>query len=167
MKKRLYFDTSALLKEFVSEVSSDLIDKTLLAAESGKLQIITSRWSINEAVSVIDRKNRNKELGLLDLQVIYDIFAQRIVETSEEANFRIVPVANAIIEHSMLLTVDYHIRPPDALHLSTTHIFDCSYLLVRDKDFVRKVKPHPPPGLEIIDLENASDRKHLESELGL
>ncbi len=59
MKKLVYFDTSAIIKEFVPEVGSDLIDDVSNAAEAGNLQIITSTWSINEAVAVIDRLTRN------------------------------------------------------------------------------------------------------------
>lgn len=55
MKKRVYFDTSAVIKEFVPEVGSDLIDKITTSAREGKLQIITSVWAINEAIAVIDR----------------------------------------------------------------------------------------------------------------
>lgn len=42
MKKLVYFDTSAIIKEFVPEVGSDLVDDISNAAEAGNLQIITS-----------------------------------------------------------------------------------------------------------------------------
>lgn len=47
MKKRIYFDTSALVKEFAPEVGSDLIDKVTTGSREGKFQIVTSVWSIN------------------------------------------------------------------------------------------------------------------------
>ena len=36
MKKLAYFDTSALIKEFIEEVGSDLIDKVTTAAREKK-----------------------------------------------------------------------------------------------------------------------------------
>ena len=42
MTKRVYFDTSALIKEFVPEVGSDLIEAIARAARQNKLQILSS-----------------------------------------------------------------------------------------------------------------------------
>ncbi len=170
MNTRVYFDTSALLKEFVSEIGSDLIDKTILAATTthkGRLQIITSRWSLNEAISVINRKSDNKELNKRDRQEIMAAFVQRWQQTHEEADFRVVPVENELVKRSMLWIDDYKIRPADALHLFTAFTVDCSYFLVHDRKFVNRVKPQPPEELQIIDLTNETDRKHLESQLSL
>ncbi len=62
MKKRLYFDTSAVIKEFSPEVGSELIDKLTTKAREGDIQIVSSVWMINEALAVIDRKFRKNEL---------------------------------------------------------------------------------------------------------
>lgn len=62
MKKRLYFDTSAVIKEFAPEVGSELIDKLTTKATEGDIQIVSSVWMINEALAVIDRKFRKNEL---------------------------------------------------------------------------------------------------------
>jgi len=40
VKKKVYFDTSAVIKEFVPEVGSDLVDDAANAAKAGKLQIM-------------------------------------------------------------------------------------------------------------------------------
>jgi predicted nucleic acid-binding protein len=60
LKKTLYFDTSALLKEFVNEIGSDLVSK-ITSTNTNDIQIISSVWSINEAISVIDRLTKNKD----------------------------------------------------------------------------------------------------------
>jgi predicted nucleic acid-binding protein len=62
VKKRLYFDTSAVIKEFAPEVGSELIDKLTTKAREGDIQIVSSVWMINEALAVIDRKFRKNEL---------------------------------------------------------------------------------------------------------
>ena len=54
-EKSLYFDTSALIKEFVVETGSDLVDEVVNSAKAGNLQIVTSVRSINEAIAVIYR----------------------------------------------------------------------------------------------------------------
>jgi predicted nucleic acid-binding protein len=65
VKKRLYFDTSAVIKEFAPEVGSELIDKLTTKAREGDIQIVSSVWMINEALAVIDRKFRKNGLNNL------------------------------------------------------------------------------------------------------
>jgi predicted nucleic acid-binding protein len=60
LKKILYFDTSALLKEFVNEIGSDLVSK-ITSSNTNNIQIISSVWSINEAMSVIDRLTKHRD----------------------------------------------------------------------------------------------------------
>jgi predicted nucleic acid-binding protein len=64
VKKRLYFDTSAVIKEFAPEVGSELIDKLTTKAREGDIQIVSSVWMINEALAVIDRKFRKNRNNL-------------------------------------------------------------------------------------------------------
>jgi hypothetical protein len=65
-KVRLYFDTSTLIKEFRNEIGSDLISK-LTSTDRYDLQIISSIWTINEIIGIIDRLSRtinNKQKDL-------------------------------------------------------------------------------------------------------
>jgi predicted nucleic acid-binding protein len=56
-KEKLYLDTSAIIKEFVpEEIGSDLIIKLVNLAIKKKIQIVTSTWTINEFLAVIDKK---------------------------------------------------------------------------------------------------------------
>jgi hypothetical protein len=52
LKKSLYFDTSALLKEFVNEIGSDLISK-ITSPNTNDIQIISSVWSIKKPKNLI------------------------------------------------------------------------------------------------------------------
>lgn len=172
MKKLLYFDTSALIKEFDERddddvIAHDLITKVTTAAQEGHLQIVLSAWAINEATAVFDKKYRKEELTRPQLQTIMATLSQRIKTSSENASFRFAPVEHMILANSRELIARYHVSSNDALHLYTAWIYDCDYFLAQDKKFFNRVKPNPPTGLEIIDLSNEKDRKYLESQLGL
>lgn len=169
MTTRLYYDTSALVKEFVSEVGSDLIDRIGTADASKQLQVITSVWSINEAIAVIDRLSRRPQnpLTKVERQEIMATLAQRIKNSSERAAFKFAPMEHRIIANSRILIDRLHISPDDAVHLYTAFIFDCQYFLVHDDKLVNKLKGDPIEGMKVIDLGNKQDRDIPANEIGL
>jgi predicted nucleic acid-binding protein len=172
LKKILYFDTSALIKEFDErEAAHDLMNNVTTAAREGKLQIILSSWTINEANAVFDRKHhRRKEITKIEMQTIIATLSQRIRDSVEHSDFRIAPVEQVIVANSRMLIEHYHISADDALHLYTAWLYDCDFFLAHDDDFVR-VKHHQQPPLElqnmIIDLADETDRKRIESQFNL
>jgi predicted nucleic acid-binding protein len=153
------------MKEFVSEVGSDLIDMVITAARENKLQIISSVWAINEAIAVIDRKVRKKELTALEVQTIIATFAQRINEGSQSSSFLFTPMTHQIVANSRLLIDHFHISPDDALHLYTAWIYDCNHFLIHDKKIINRIKSGVAEDMTVIDLNNEGDRMHLATKL--
>jgi predicted nucleic acid-binding protein len=168
VKKRLYFDTSAVIKEFVSEIGSDVVDKVTTSAREGKLQIITSVWAINEAIAVIDRLTRRPKdpLTSMEQQKIIATFVERIRESSEHSAYRFAPIEHVLVANSRALIDGVHISADDALHLYTGFIHDCDYFLLHDSKIVRRLKAVPIEGMQIIDLGDENDHRFLASEFG-
>lgn len=175
IKKKLtvYFDTSALIKEFSPrEVGFDLIDKITTSArqDSSKLQIVSSIWTINEAVAVLDRKLRKQEITQVEMQTVIATLTQRIKDSSENASFRFAPMDHSMIAKSRSLIAAYHISADDALHLYTGWLYDCDYLLFHDRKIMR-IKPlistASGGSVNLIDLGDETDRRLLESQLSL
>ena len=50
---RIYLDTSALVKQFSSEEGSDIINTTFQKCHEGELILVTSYWSLLEAMAAI------------------------------------------------------------------------------------------------------------------
>jgi predicted nucleic acid-binding protein len=172
VKKLVYFDTSALIKEFVDEVGSDLIDKVTTAAREPSIQIVSSVWSLNEAIAVVDRLSRNKDnteehkLSKTEQQEIIATIAERVRNSRQDANFFFQPIDHRIVANSRILIDGYHISPDDALHLYTAWIRDCDYFLVQDEKLTKRA-PKEIDNMRVIDLADERDRKYLESQLGL
>lgn len=169
MKKRLYFDTSAIVKEFVDEEGSELVDKITTAAREGGVQIISSVWAINETLAVVDRLTRRPQnpLSTSEQQEIIATFSERIRGTDENAPFRFAPIDHAIVAYSRQVIDGYHISADDALHVYTAFIYDCNYFLIHDNKIVHRLKQDPVEAMEIIDLGNEADIKHLANQLAL
>jgi predicted nucleic acid-binding protein len=173
LKKLVYFDTSALVKEFApSELGYELIDKITTSArqDSSKLQIISSVWAINEAVAVLDRKFRKGEITEVEMQTVMATLFQRIKDSSENTSFRFAPIDHSMIANSRSLIAAYHISADDALHIYTGWIYDCDYLLFHDSKIMR-IKPlistASGGNVNLTDLGDAADRKRLEAQLSL
>jgi predicted nucleic acid-binding protein len=169
VKKRVYFDTSAVIKEFVLEVGSDLVDDVSNAAKAGNLQIITSIWSINEAVAVIDRLARKPKepLSKVEQQQIIATIVERVKRTNEHAAFRIAPIDHAIVVNSRLIIDEFHISTDDALQVYTGWIYDCGHFLIHDNKIAHRLKAAPIEGMKIIDLGDPNDHGVARSELNV
>ncbi|GEM_PF-881928 len=169
MKKRVYFDTSALIKEFVTEIGSDLVDDIANAARTDDLQIVTSIWSINEAVAVIDRLARKPKDALTksEQQQIIATFVERITRTNEYSSFLIAPIDHVIVAQSRLLIDGFHISADDALHIYTGWLYDCGHFLIHDSKIIHRLKAGTIEGMKIVDLGNQEDRTMTRLELSL
>jgi predicted nucleic acid-binding protein len=174
VKKRVYFDTSAVIKEFVVEKGSELIDKITNAARNQKLQIVSSAWSINESIAVIDRLSRQKfeetgnpKLSTHEKQEIISTFVERVSESDEKSNFFFAPIAHEIVSKSRVLIDGYHISADDALHVYTAYIFDCTFFLIHDHKTVNRIKKGLENDMKVIDLGEDSDLEYVASELRL
>jgi predicted nucleic acid-binding protein len=155
------------MKEFITEVGSDLIDAVTTAAREGKLQVISSVWAVNEVIAVIDRKVRKKELTTIEVQTIIATLTQRIKDSIQNASFFFAPLEHQIVAYSRLLIDEYHISPDDALHLYTSWIYDCEYFLIHDRKIINRIKSRIAEGMTIIDLDSEKDRMYLAAQLGL
>ena len=53
--KSVYLDTSSLVKRYIGEKGSEVVDRVYEESEAGKMKISFSIWNIGEAVGVFDR----------------------------------------------------------------------------------------------------------------
>ena len=169
MKKRVYFDTSAVIKEFVPETGSDLVDDTINAAKSGDIQVYTSVWSVNEAVAVVDRLTRRPAdpLSAAEQQQIIATFTERIRDSGEHAAYRVTPIEHVMVTGSRLLIDQLHISPDDALHIYTAWIYDCDYFFIHDDKIVKRLKQASIQDMTVIDLGDEKDKALARSQLNL
>lgn len=54
----IYLDTSALIKRYVKEADSDVVDGLFEAAYRGEVAVSTSVFNIGEAATAADKKAR-------------------------------------------------------------------------------------------------------------
>lgn len=59
---RAYIDSSAFVKEFSEEIGSEIAHRLFSMCEKGRIDLITSHWTIGESIAAVDRKFRRGEL---------------------------------------------------------------------------------------------------------
>jgi predicted nucleic acid-binding protein len=77
---RLYLDTSAILKRYVTEPGTETTDIIYGKAETGELTITISLWNIGEALGVLDEKRRKRWLTEKEFEQTLKIFADELLK---------------------------------------------------------------------------------------
>ena len=175
----LYFDTSALLTAFHHErYNFDLLSKIITTSTNrNNLKIISSIWTINEIIAVMDRLSQkiNEKAGMFelsnnDIKKIISTIVERIrtIIHNNNAMFKFVYLDHDIITDSRILTKNFHLSLNDAIHMLTGYVYDCNYFVVYNKSFIINQFPFKKyDKMKLIDLTNENDRKLLERELNL
>ncbi len=109
-----YLDTSALVKRYVSELGSDVVDEIFSNAYRGLNVLAFSYWNIAEAAVVFDKYERR--LGLDARNLLRNLL--REVRTLAKLNRVIIVRINPlIIREAVKLVFKHHIYIADALQV--------------------------------------------------
>lgn len=126
----VYLDSSALVKRYVKEAGTEIVDRLFEDAESSKAVICSSLWCIGEAVGVFDRYNRR---GVIKLDSTLDKFFNEIKRLGAKGNFNIIEVTSELVSESVEKVVKHHIYIADALQIATCKATKCDRFLTSDK----------------------------------
>ncbi|RMF91434.1 MAG: PIN domain-containing protein [Methanobacteriota archaeon] len=149
---RIYLDTSAFVKRYSDEEGSDIVNKVFESHE-----IVTSHWTLAEAVAAIDKKVARRQITVderdFSLSVLFSDVLGKVtfVKLSDEFLY---PVIETVLSH--------HISADDALQLFSCMVSLSPVFLACDKNLIRAAKQ---VGLEAIDVEDGEDRRRLEGML--
>ena len=116
---KLYFDTSALVKKYISENGSDNADKLLLSASDIYISIIGHIEAISSFRRLLlEREIDEKDYDQLKLEIDQDFQFFNVIDVSSE------------IVLSAIKTIDkYQLKSLDSIHLAS------AILKKRDIDF--------------------------------
>jgi len=115
--RRVYLDSSALIKRYVEESGSEVIQKLYKKAYSGEIKLITSLWNVGEVLGVFDRKRRWKELDEKTHDFVRRAFLTDVKRMSTIGVLEIVPVHSMLLADSWEIIERHHIYQADALQI--------------------------------------------------
>jgi len=109
-----YLDTSALVKRYVEEPGSRVVDEIYRSAYKGVAVLAFSYWNIAEAAVVFDKYER--KLGLEARELLRNLLRESAT-LSRLRRLVLVSVSPSLLQASVKLVLKHHIYVADALQV--------------------------------------------------
>ena len=116
-EKIVYLDSSAILKRYVLETSSQLIRDQYNQAYLGNVLLSFNIWNIGEVIGVFYRAQRQKRITSEQLDEAMSRFSSETARLKKISRIRIITLSESIMESSWDVVMKYHIYVADALRL--------------------------------------------------
>jgi len=128
----IYLDTSALIKRYVKEADSDVVDGLFEAAYRGEVAVSTSVFNIGEAATAADKKARRGELSG-DVRTAVSLMLREIAVLSSLGSLVIVPIGLSVMKASIHIALTHKLYIADALQIASCLRVKCHELYTADK----------------------------------
>ena len=133
---KVYLDSSAIVKRYVSEPGSSAVDLVFDKCWLGELSITTSIWNIGEVLGVFDIRRRRRWLSEDEFRNVLRNFTGEVIRLLRLKVLEIFPVLTPILIESWPLILGEHIYEADALQIQTCIFSDSNVLLSADKELI-------------------------------
>jgi predicted nucleic acid-binding protein len=127
----VYLDSGALVKRYIKEDGTDIVDNIFRDAESNNAIIYSSLWNIGEVTGVFDRYDRKNIVKLGD---VLDKFLNEIERLGSKGSFEIVNINYALIKEATNYVIKHHIYIADALQIASCKSVGCNDFFTSDKN---------------------------------
>ena len=134
-REEVYFlDTSALVKRYVVEPGSSLVDEVYSNAYRGLVRLALSYWNIAEAAVVLDKYERR--LGLNARRLLSSLLSESAT-LSRLRRLLVVGVSPSILRESVELVLKHHIYVAEALQVASAKSLNSDRSVTGDGDLAR------------------------------
>ncbi|MEM0049854.1 MAG: type II toxin-antitoxin system VapC family toxin [Candidatus Bathyarchaeia archaeon] len=133
---KVYLDSSAIVKRYISEPGTSAADKIFDKCWEGELLIATSIWNIGEVLGVFDVRRRRKWLNEDEFNKTLMGFLSEITGLLRLKSMEIIPVLTSVLVEGWPLILEEHIYEADALQIQTCIYSESKLLLSADEDLI-------------------------------
>jgi len=155
---KLYLDSSAIVKRYVTEPGSGAVDDVFGSAGAGEIRIATSLWNFGEVLGVLDERLRRKWLTEDEFNRSLRNFANEVLKLIRLRVLEVVPVFGPILTETWALILNEHIYEADALQIRSCKYLDSDALLSGDSKLVTIASRM---GLRALDIKDEDEVKRL------
>jgi len=150
----VYLDTSSLVKRYVSEKGTEVLDRLYEETEAGRVTTSFSIWNIGEALGVIDRYRERGALTEEEFQTTLRNLASETTKMIRLGTLRVLPITSKSLVESWTIVLRRHIYEADALQISAAKEVGCDLLLGAERRLIRAAREE---GITAIDIEAEPD----------
>jgi len=155
MQGRLaYLDTSSLVKRYIAETGSEVVDRIYNESEAGRLRVAFSIWNVGEAVGVFDRY---RVRGFISDEAFRRARADMVSESlkmSRLESLSLLPMTSMTLADSWGLVSKHHIYVSDALQISSSKEAGADLFLAADRKLLEAAAAE---GLKAVNVESNPD----------
>jgi len=155
---KIYLDSSAIVKRYISEPGSSAVDLVFDRCWLGELSITTSIWNIGEVLGVFDVRRRRGWLSEDEFRDVLRNFTGEITRLLRLRVLEILPVLTSILVDSWSLVLGEHIYEADALQIQTCIYSGSNVLLSADKELINVALR---TGIKAVNVEDENRVKKL------
>jgi len=150
----VYLDTSTIVKRYIEERGSRLVDHIYFKAEAGELTTVTSLWNIGEVLGVLDKYRSRKLIDDRALQESLKHFLGESQKMIRLESMQILPLTADILVKTYALTLKHHIYQADALQVATCSASNCKLLVSADRPLLTIAQKE---SVNAFDIEKQED----------
>ncbi|MEM1997087.1 MAG: type II toxin-antitoxin system VapC family toxin [Candidatus Bathyarchaeia archaeon] len=151
---KVYLDSSAIVKRYISEPGSPAADKIFDKCWEGELLIATSIWNIGEVLGVLDIRRRRKWLDENEFNRTLTGFLSEITGLLRLKSIEIIPVLTSILVEGWPLILEEHIYEADALQIQTCICSESKLLLSADEELINTALKK---GIRAVNIKDESE----------
>ncbi|MEM2437494.1 MAG: type II toxin-antitoxin system VapC family toxin [Thermoproteota archaeon] len=133
---KLYLDSSVIVKRYVSESDSSIVDYVFDKSWAGELSLATSIWNIGEVFGVLDERRRKGWLNENEFAKSLENFASETVRLLHLKTLEVFTILNPIIVKTWPLILREHVYEADALQIQTCIYSGSNALLSGDRKLI-------------------------------
>ncbi|MEM2901435.1 MAG: type II toxin-antitoxin system VapC family toxin [Candidatus Bathyarchaeia archaeon] len=133
---KVYLDSSAIVKRYVSEPGSSSVDYVFDKGWAGEVSITASIWNIGEVLGVLDERRKRNWLSESEFTKALRNFASETVRLLRLKILEIPPLLTSILIKAWPLILMEHIYEADALQIQTCIYSNSNVLLSSDKELI-------------------------------
>lgn len=161
MLLKVYLDSSAIVKRYISESGSSTVDRIFDKCWTGGLSIATSIWNIGEVLGVFDIRRRRKWLGEDEFRNVLRSFISEVTRLLRLRVLEIFPILTSMLVEAWPLILREHIYAADALQIQTCAYSGSNALLSADKELISVALRR---GIKAMNVEDENRVKKLLKE---
>jgi len=153
--KLAYLDSSSIVKRYIEEKGSHVVDAVYEKAEAARLRFAFSIWNAGEVLGVLDRYLSRRLLSEGEFKTALSDFLSESIKMARLGSLQILPITTKSLTGSWLLILKHHLYMADALQVSTSKEAGCNLILSADDTLIQIAKKE---GIDAINIETEPER---------
>jgi len=134
---KLYLDSSVILKRYITEPGTQMVDIIFEKAEAGELILTFSLWNIGEALGVLDERSRRGWLTEEEFKESITSLADEVMKLMRLRTLEIIPIYASILTEAWSIIINYHVYEADAIQLTTCISAGSDALISGDEKLIK------------------------------